>query len=179
MYTTIGTCNPGYDQVSGSIYKWLNIINVGPKTSETITVRVTVNAYTADGTFLRNTATLYYEDANGNPYPIENDTADVTVTAPDMTIIKSSDVTTADPSDLITYTILYNNTGTGEATDLVIVDKIPADTIFVSASPNYTSRSDDIFTWNFASISGETDGEITIVVRVDAYHSYSPCNHIH
>ncbi|UCE37406.1 MAG: DUF11 domain-containing protein [Thermoplasmata archaeon] len=168
-HTTYVDSDPTYDQVSGRIYKWINIINVGPYSSGNITITVRVNVGTADGILLRNKATLDYDDANGNPYPQENDTADVTVTAPDMIIEKSAYVITADPSDYITYTIVYTNLGTGEATDVIIVDKIPADTTFKNSTPMFDSQSGDFFTWNFSSILGLSNGTITIIVQVDAY----------
>jgi uncharacterized repeat protein (TIGR01451 family) len=164
--TTLKSTNPGYTSSSGDTYVW-ELGSVGAGVEGTITIVVTVDAYTQDGTLLRNTATLDYSDANGNPYPQMKDTADVTVTAPIMTIEKTADVSTADPDDEITYTLTYNNLGTGLAINVVIEDTIPAQTEFVSANPAYTSVSGDTYTWEIGDVSGGSGGSITLVVKVE------------
>jgi uncharacterized repeat protein (TIGR01451 family) len=141
--------------------------DLAPGASGTITITVTVDAYTPDGTTLLNTATLDYADANGNFYPRLSDSAETSVTAPVMTISKVADNSSADPSDTIVYTIVYENTGSGDATDVVVEDTIPADTTFVSASPSPDQQNGDVFTWNVGTVAGETSGTITITVTVD------------
>ena len=86
-----------------------------------------MDAYVEDGTVLTNAVTLNYEDPNDNPYSEESDSVDVTVTAPYMSITKTADVSEADPGDQITYTITYENPGTGDATNVVIEDTIDAE----------------------------------------------------
>jgi uncharacterized repeat protein (TIGR01451 family) len=157
--------NPAYDSKSGSTYTWY-FASVAAGSGGTITITVEVKAGTPDETILHNTATLDYSDANGNPYPQMDDDADVKVTAPEMTVSKNADVSTADPSDLITYTIHYANTGTGEATEVYINDTIPSDTDFVSATPNYTSKSGNTYTWYFASVAAGASDSIELVVKV-------------
>jgi uncharacterized repeat protein (TIGR01451 family) len=167
--TTFVSSNPVADSSSFDTYTWINIINVGPYGSGTITVTVTVDVGVGDGITLHNSCTLDYDDANGNPYPQETSSADVTVTAPDMTISKDVDVSEADPSDEITYTIDYENLGSGEATDIVIIDTIPMYTTLVSASPTPDDEVGRVLTWNIASLAGYGDGTITVVVSVDPY----------
>ncbi|MCK4367674.1 MAG: DUF11 domain-containing protein, partial [Thermoplasmata archaeon] len=164
--TTFVSSDPDYDYNDGDFYSW-NVGSLGPGASGTITITVTVDAYTPDGTTLLNTATLDYADANGNYYPQLSDDAETTVTGPVMTIVKSADVTSADPSDTIVYTITYENTGSGDATDVVVQDTIPADTTFVSASPSPDQQNGDVFTWNIGTVGGESSGTITLTVTVD------------
>ncbi|UCD91746.1 MAG: DUF11 domain-containing protein, partial [Methanobacteriota archaeon] len=163
--TTAVSASPMWDSVSGDNYTW-NIGNVAAGKSGSITLIVKVDVGTSDGTRLRNWVTLSYADANGNALPDETDYADVTVTAPIMTITKTADVSTADPSDEIEYTLTYDNSGTGEATDVWIKDTIPSDVVIVSASPMYTSVSGNTYTWYFASVPGKTGGSITLIVKV-------------
>jgi uncharacterized repeat protein (TIGR01451 family) len=162
--TTFVSASPTYTSVSGGTYTW-HYTNVGAKTI-TITLKVRVNTGTPDNTNLKNCATLDYTDANGHGYPTQQSCASVTVTAPKMSIDKVADVTTADPGDVITYTITYKNTGTGTAAHVWINDTIPADTTFVSSSPAYTSVSGDTYTWHFTSVAPGTK-TITLKVRVD------------
>ncbi len=165
--TTLESTSPAYTSSSGDTYIW-NLGTVTAGEEGNIIITVTVDAFTPDGTLLRNTATLDYSDASGNPYPQMDDYADVTVTGPEMTIRKVADVTTADPGDDITYTITYKNNGAGTATDVVVEDTIPADTVFVSSTPTYDSQSGNTYTWLIGDVCGGCDGTIEIVVRVKA-----------
>ncbi len=164
--TTFVSSNPLYDGVSEDTYTW-NIGTVAAYSSGTITITVSVDPGTPDGTLLHNTATLDYDDANGNPYDQLTDYADVTVTAPEMTFSKSADNSSADPGDTVVYTLYYENTGSGVATDVIVTDTIPEDTTFVSSDPGYDGVSGDTYTWNIGTVAGYSNGTITITVTVD------------
>ena len=159
------SATPWYNSISNRTYTW-DIGDLGPGEGGTIIIVVKVTVGTADRTLLHNSATLYYADANGNDYPPMEDSADVTVTAPVMTFSKSADATTADPGDVIVYTLKYENKGTGWASLVEIVDTIPGDTIFVSSSPWYNSVSGNQYTWNIGDVAPGGSGTITIVVTV-------------
>jgi uncharacterized repeat protein (TIGR01451 family) len=161
-YTTIVSATPNYDYLSGDTYTW-HFTNVGTGTFY-ITLKVRVDVGTPDTTELVNMVTMEYSDENGNqPYDIESDYANVTTTAPIMTFTKVADVTTADPGDIITYTIEYKNTGTGVAAHVYVNDTIPADTTYVSSTPTYTSVSGDIYRWHFMDVK---PGTYTIILKV-------------
>jgi uncharacterized repeat protein (TIGR01451 family) len=164
---TYVSSSPGYDSVSGDTYTW-NVGTLSGYSSGTITLTVSVDVGVDDGTLLHNTATLDYDDANGNPYDQLEDSADVTVTAPVMSFSKTADVTEADPGDSIIYTLTYDNSGSGEATDVVVTDTIPGDTTYVSSNPGYDGVSGDTFTWNVGTVGAYSSGTITITVTVDA-----------
>jgi uncharacterized repeat protein (TIGR01451 family) len=166
--TSYVSATPTPSSVVDDVITW-NLGTVIGGGSGSITLIVEVDAYVEDGTILTNSVTLNYDDANGNPQTEESDSVDVTVTAPDMTITKTANVTQADPGDQITYTIDYENTGTGDATDVVIVDTSDSDTTYVSANPTPTSIVDDVITWNIGTVIGGGSGSITLVVEVDAY----------
>jgi uncharacterized repeat protein (TIGR01451 family) len=165
--TTFVSANPDDYTESGDTYTW-NIGVVSSLSSGTITVIVKVDAGTPDQTFLTNYVTLNYEDSNGNAYAPQNDDVTVAVTAPEMTITKTADKSNANPGDFITYTISYENTGTGEATDVTIKDTIPAGTTYDSSSPTYNSVSGNTYTWIISSVPSLGSGSITLVVKVDA-----------
>jgi uncharacterized repeat protein (TIGR01451 family) len=163
--TTIDPSSTGYYSVSGDTYTY-HFTNVGTGTY-TITIKVKVDAYTPDKKVLVNKVTLEYTDANGQtPYPTLVDYANVTVTAPVITLTKVADKTLADPGDIIEYTITVKNTGTGVAGTVWIVDTIPADTTFKSSSPTYTTYSGDTYTWKLTNF-GTGTYVISIKVKVD------------
>jgi uncharacterized repeat protein (TIGR01451 family) len=165
--TTFAGSDPIHNTSSNGTYTWY-IGTVGAFSSGTITITVTVNAGVSDGTVLVNYGTLDYDDSNGNPYSQESDYANVTITAPVMSISKTADTSTANPGDQITYTILFVNSGTGNATNVWINDTIPADTTLVSTSPAFDYQDNDEYMWNFDVVEGGTNVSITIIVQVDA-----------
>jgi uncharacterized repeat protein (TIGR01451 family) len=165
-FTTYVSSSPSYTSVSGDKYTW-HFTNV-PTGNYTIILKLRVDAYTADKTRLINDVTLDYTDTNNQTYKQESDKVIVTVTAPIMTVSKSADVSTADPHDVITYTITYKNTGTGAAGDVWIKDTIPPDTTFVSSLPSKPSVSGDTYTWHFTSVNTGTY-IIELKVRVDTF----------
>jgi uncharacterized repeat protein (TIGR01451 family) len=167
-YVTLESNDPAYSSFIGNVITW-NIGLVEGYSGGTITINVSVNVGVPDGTLLVNKAVYDYSDANGNSYDPITDYANVTVTAPILTVSKTADTLAADPSDSIEYTIEYENLGTGEATDIVIIDTIPADTTFVSSNPAYDWKDGDSYYWNFTSIADGAGGSISIIVEVDAY----------
>jgi uncharacterized repeat protein (TIGR01451 family) len=162
---TFVSSNPTYDSVVGNVYTW-NLGDVAPGASGTITIIVKVDVGTPDETLLRNRAMLDYSDANGNFVDRLRGYADVIVTAPILTVTKSADVSEADPGDMIIYTITYENTGTGWATLVEIVDTIPADTTVISTIPRYTSVSGNDYVWSIGDLAPGAGGTIEIKVYV-------------
>ncbi|UCD92232.1 MAG: DUF11 domain-containing protein, partial [Methanobacteriota archaeon] len=160
--------SPAYTSVSGNTYTW-DIGTLAAGQGGTITITVEVKVGTPDRTLLRNDAILYYADANGNDYTPMEDHADVRVTAPVMEFSKVANVRTADPSDLIEYTLTYENVGTGDATKVMVSDTIPDDVEYVSSSPTYTLRIGNTFVWNIGGLRAGDGDSITLVVKVKAY----------
>ena len=76
----------------------------------------------------------YYNNASvaGDNFSIVStgDAAPVTITAPVMEIIKQADKAQAAPNELITYTIHYRNIGDGVATNVIVVDQAPLNTVY-------------------------------------------------
>ncbi|MCP4610444.1 MAG: DUF11 domain-containing protein, partial [Planctomycetes bacterium] len=66
----------------------------------------------------------------------------------------------------ITYTISYGNNGNAPARNMIITDKIPERTIFVSASRGGI-ESDATVTWNLGILNAGDRGSVKLVVRLD------------
>ena len=90
-----------------------------------------------DGTFnvkRNDTLTTQYNDALTNTGGTADITATTTVIQALITIAKSVDKTSATPSEILTYTITYENSGSGNARDVYFIDIIPANTTYVISS---------------------------------------------
>jgi uncharacterized repeat protein (TIGR01451 family) len=164
---TFVSSTPMYSTVSGTTYTW-NIGNLSAYSGGTITITVTVNVGVGDGTLLHNTATFDYADANGNSYDQLTDYADVTVTAPVLSFSKTVSQSTANPGDTLVYTLTYNNSGSGDATGVIVTDTIPDDVTFVNSSLLNYSVNGTTYTWIIGDLPAYSGGTITITVTVSA-----------
>jgi uncharacterized repeat protein (TIGR01451 family) len=140
-------------------------LSLGPQgDSITIEFEIVLAPVIADGTIVYNQSTLLY---NGNPVAVSDDpnvngAADPNVagdedptqiliaSAPAFSIEKISTYMTGDPNVLLAgetlrYTITVQNIGTDNATDVEIVDLIPANTTYVAGSTtlNGVALADD------------------------------------
>lgn len=86
-------------------------------------------------------------------------------TAPDLAIEKVADVATADPGQLITYTLTYRNVGEGVATDFRIVDDFDQRYVTVVDSGGGTVVGGTIV-WDLSGPLSAADGAKTITYTV-------------
>jgi uncharacterized repeat protein (TIGR01451 family) len=127
---------------------------------------VKVDPGTADKTLLHNEVTLDYADANGNYYDQEFDFADVIVTAPVMSLSKGASIEEGTPGDPFSYTIIYENTGTGDAGNVTIKDTLPSDVTFISADPAPDSTPNNKLIWDLGVVPAGTYEIITVYVEI-------------
>src|SRR5207247_613263 len=64
----------------------------------------------------------------------------------------------------ITYTLSFSNTGSANASGVVIADTVPANTTFVSATAGGT-LSAGVVTWNIGALSAGTSSSVQLVVQ--------------
>jgi uncharacterized repeat protein (TIGR01451 family) len=80
------------------------------------------------------------------------------------------------PGDLITYTLTVTNShALHSATNVVLTDKIPPGSAFVSATIPYT-LDEDVIRWDFTSLTASSTINVELVVRVDLTTSDSLTN---
>lgn len=88
-----------------------------------------------------------------------------TVSQPNVTVSVAADRTTAKPGDTVTYTVTYNNTGAGAASNLVITAPVPTNTTYVSGSGGTLSSGS--VQWTIPSVAAGATGTVTFKVTVN------------
>jgi uncharacterized repeat protein (TIGR01451 family) len=134
----------------------------------------TVPCATTDGTVLTNSVTVTGTDTDGvaDPYTIDNTAvATTTVQAPVLTVGKTA-TATVNAGEAITYTITYANTGSGGASNVSVVDTLPAGVYYSLAldtgsgpkpsSVTLNANGTRTLTWNVGGLAAQS-GNKTIV----------------
>jgi len=89
---------------------------------------------------------------------------------PVLTLTKSASPTSARPGDTVHYTLMYNNTGTAAATNVVLTDVLPAQLTYVAGSANaggtYTDSTRTL-SWNLGTVNPGQPMEIVFQATVN------------
>ena len=146
-----GTASPAatFNQISNQL-EW-NLGTVTPGTT-TLTFEVTVGSV-PPGTEIVNQAR---GTATGLPN-IRSNVVRTTVVAPSLQITKQG-LANVEPNGVIPYTLEYRNVGTDSATNVVVMDVIPTNTVYVSGS-----ASAGVEFYNGATWSSTEPGTVTAV----------------
>ncbi|HJQ27569.1 MAG TPA: HYR domain-containing protein [Blastocatellia bacterium] len=142
------------------------------------TIVVKVNANTANGTVISNSATA--ATTTTDPTAGNNtDTATTTVqTQADLAVTKTDTPDPAFAGGNITYTINFSNNGPSDAQTVTVTDAVPSNTTFVSAvvttgsgwtipSPPSVGGTGTV-TFSKSTVAASETAVFTIVVKVDA-----------
>jgi uncharacterized repeat protein (TIGR01451 family) len=95
--------------------------------------------------------------------------------APVLGLTKDTPTISVVNGQTITYTLTYSNTGTAEATNVIITDTLPAGTTFGSCSNNCTNNNGTV-TWTIPSIPAGGGGFVTLTVNVVNADGCQICN---
>ena len=90
-----------------------------------VMVRARIDTMLVDGAVLQNRATATATDERGEQVHAE-DVSRVLAGLPNLSIDKIVDRPVAEPSEKLTYTISYRNSGTADAENVVVTDILPA-----------------------------------------------------
>ncbi len=151
--STQGTCS-GITTVTCSIGTLAN----GAAATATIVVNPT-----SPGT-LTNTATV--SAAEGDPNTANNSASAITVVgaSADVKLAKTASPASIGVGNNVTYTVLVSNAGPSNATNVMVTDVLPAQTMFVSASSTQGSCSGtSTVTCSLGALANGASATVTIV----------------
>ncbi|MBI2864333.1 MAG: Ig-like domain repeat protein [Chloroflexi bacterium] len=126
---TSSSATSGTPAYGGGAVTWTGAVSAG--SAVTLTISVSVDVPRANGTIITNTVSI--DDGYGT---ITDRSAAVTITsAPDLSGSSvTASATNVAKGDLLTYTITVTDTGTDNAPGASVVDALPSQLTFVSAS---------------------------------------------
>ena len=132
----------------------------------TITVDVTSTVPT-NGTPYENSIAAgdLQTDLGNNPADTEAELIVVDDPA-DLSLIKSVNNSAAVSGETLTFTITVNNAGPGDATNVEVVDQLPAGFTFVSSSPSQGSYDSGTGIWTIGTITTVTPATLEIIATV-------------
>jgi uncharacterized repeat protein (TIGR01451 family) len=110
----------------------------------------------------------------------------ITISSPSLTLVKSVDRAVAAPADVLTYTLVYTNTGGADAHAVEVIDPVPAYATYVPGSAagagmTVTFSHDGGSTWDASQAAPVThvrwtratplapasSGSVTLQARID------------
>ncbi|MGE1038750.1 DUF7507 domain-containing protein [Bacillus wiedmannii] len=125
----------GMQQLGARPALGVNIPNIAPGETVTVTFQVTVISIPPSSSIMDNDTILYSYTVDPSAAPVTTSTSTNSVTNPVLdamiTMIKSVDQTLVTLGDTITYTTLLTNSGNTNATNITFTDLIPDGTTFV------------------------------------------------
>jgi uncharacterized repeat protein (TIGR01451 family) len=169
------SCNStGGGSCSGSVNnRTVTFTSLAAGASETVTLVANVNAGTAHGTIISNTASVASTTFDPNP---GNDSVTCTtsvINQADLAVTKTASPATVDTGTNITYTITVANNGPNSAANVTLTDNLPAGTTFVSnsAASGWTCFDPAVgttgpITCSIASLPNGDTATFTVVVQV-------------
>ncbi|MEM4308867.1 MAG: lamin tail domain-containing protein [Thermoplasmata archaeon] len=140
-----------YTSTDGRTYRWY-FGTVVHDSQNALTITVQVNATVGDGVTLTNIVNLTYKDQLRRSMPSSQASAQVLCRRPIILVEKVVDKTVASYGEILTYTIYYNNTGTGIAGHVWINDTLPDGVDFVSASDGGVLDG-NVVRWHFTNVA--------------------------
>ncbi|MCP3997130.1 MAG: DUF11 domain-containing protein, partial [bacterium] len=118
-------------------------------TVRTVTIEL-ASAFPAGVESLTLTAAVTDDGSNGLDPDASNNSAtdtDILDAAPDLALSKTDGLDEVSPGEDLSYTLTITNTGTQDASDVTLVDTLPAGVTFFTASDDGIEASPGIVTW--------------------------------
>jgi len=148
---------------AGETITW-NLGTLGGNSSGSIQLVVTLTVPITDGTVLTNTAGITCAEG------VAAQTGPVTTTihsAPAFAVTKVASHNPVHPGDRVTFTVAVTNTGTENASGVVLTDALPAYTAFADATSPYDGPTGGVLTWTVGGLNVGAAAVYTVAVTVD------------
>jgi uncharacterized repeat protein (TIGR01451 family) len=150
-----------------ALIAWIDTGAQWPGSSQTLPLKLLDLAFTVKTTATAGNSNLnvtYSSKASG--YGFTGTNAVLNIRKANLTVSKTGP-SSADLGTDITYTINYGNSGGAAATNTVIVDTVPANTTFKSATGGGTLSGSTV-TWNLGTLAAGASGSVTMTVTLPA-----------
>ena len=105
--------------------------------------------------------------AGGNNYRNNGDYGDENP-AVDLSVFKTTDKTTANVGDTLTYSVTVTNNGPENTTNVKVTDQLPAGLAFVSASATLGSYATTTGLWDVGSLNNGSSTVLTLIVTLSS-----------
>jgi uncharacterized repeat protein (TIGR01451 family) len=167
---TFLSASDGGSEVDG-ILTWPALtLAVGESVTRTITVQV-ANPMAAGVDELVNTAVIHDDGSHGADLNLaDNSAMDATAVnaAPDLQLSLTTAVTVAQPGDVVTYSLSYENVGTQLATGTTLQETVPPHMFFAAAhSSAGWSCPDGSVAGTTCSLVVDASGSVTFAATID------------
>jgi len=147
--------------------------------SRTFTINAAVGSVFAAGDTYQNTATVTQATTIEGPDPYERDEPDVSANdtltgiAPDLVLSKDDGQATAQPGEILVYTLTIENVGLQDAAGLIVSDTIPVGATYNAANsdPAWSCSDGDpagtVCTLSIASLASGTQTQVFFALEVN------------
>jgi uncharacterized repeat protein (TIGR01451 family) len=136
--------------------------------SASVTIGAQVATSAAIGTTITNVGQVFSAEI---PNPVASGGASLAVTAPpppQLQLTKAANQTAVQPGQSIVYTITTANVGAGPATNVQILDPVPAGTTVLGVSPGGAYVDATTIGWNVGTLAPGASTAVTLQVQVAA-----------
>ena len=160
---TGGTATPSEDGGTigpGNVITW-NVGSVGAGELMSITLGVDVDSPLDNGTVLTNTAGII---CSSGVYMNTGPVTTTVVSMPTLHIVKTDDPDPVNAGDVLTYTIVYSNSGNMTASEVWITDTFDSNVSFGGSEPAHSGSSGNKWGWYTDTLS--PSGNYTVVITV-------------
>ncbi len=168
-YVAFTGASDGGTQSQPGVVTWPAIPQLGLDEIVTRTLSVMLDSILPAGVaHITNTVTVGDDGTHGlDLNPADNTTTDVNFVGamPDLVLDKAVNYATIYPAGSLIYTIRVENTGSQGATGVSIVDILPSNTTFVSASNGGYQSAPGIVTWPAFALNVGEQAVRTLTVR--------------
>jgi uncharacterized repeat protein (TIGR01451 family) len=160
---TFVSASPTATPNAGGVLTW-NVGTLANGQSRTYTVVVTVNPSLPAGSLINRAAgqtTAPDRDPTNNQ---DDATTPVVVPQPDLRVTKTDGVTTAQPGDVLTYTLTVENVGRATARGVVLTEQPPAGATVIST--DWTAQTDGRYTYALGTLAVGAQRSATFVIQL-------------